>query len=238
VDSPGGLILAIEVSNPSAWTGEPMVRPGVALGRKTGETIEFLGVETVDPAKPHDSGLMPAIDRLLTSRGFKARDLRTVAVSIGPGGYTGVRIAVTTAKLIAEATGAACVPVPSANVAARRVRQTDRGFVVAIGSKDRTTFLVRYNANRHSLGPGTLATAADLEVEMAHLVTDRFLPEDMRRRAGELGLTMEAPIFDPVACLEASISIPPVDPVALLPFYPREAEAVTKWRALKASRAN
>jgi tRNA threonylcarbamoyl adenosine modification protein YeaZ len=236
VDDRRTLILAIETSNPSAWTAGQAGGPGVALGRILGGTLEVLGVEAVDPKRPHDSGLMPAIDRLMKSRGFQARDLGSIAVSVGPGGFTAVRIAVTTAKLIAEATGAACVAIPSAAVVARRVRAVDGGFAIALGSKDHSTFLTRFDAHRIAAAPGAIVTAADLDVSLACLVADRFLPEEMRRRAGELGIHLEAPVFDPTACLEASVGIDPVDPVALLPLYPREAEAVTKWRALKAAR--
>jgi len=79
-------------------------------------------------------------------------------------------------------------------------------------------------------------TAADLDrLGAGLLVADRFLPEAMRRRAEELGIEVRLPAFDPVACIEAAMEgVAPVDPADLLPLYPREPEAVTKWRALRA----
>jgi hypothetical protein len=84
------------------------------------------------------------------------------------------------------------------------------------------------------MGEGTLVDAAGLEgLRVGLLVADSFLPQVMRARAGELGIRVEAPVFDPVACEEAAEGIAPVDPAGLLPVYPREPEAVRKWRELR-----
>lgn len=54
-----------------------------------------------------------AAERLLESAGRKAAEVGLVAVSIGPGSYTGLRVGVSFAKAFAWATGAAAVPVSS-----------------------------------------------------------------------------------------------------------------------------
>src|SRR3954466_2924110 len=113
-------MLAIETSNPSAWTPGSVSRPGVGVGR-VGTGLEVLGSEAVDVSRGTDDDLMPGVERLFRRLGLSARDIRRVAVSVGPGGYTAVRLAVTTAKMIAEATGAQCLPIPTAEVVARRV---------------------------------------------------------------------------------------------------------------------
>ncbi|MFZ2543990.1 MAG: tRNA (adenosine(37)-N6)-threonylcarbamoyltransferase complex dimerization subunit type 1 TsaB, partial [Lactococcus raffinolactis] len=46
--------------------------------------------------------LMPAIDFLMTNAGLQPEDLDRIAVAQGPGSYTGLRIAVTTAKTLAS----------------------------------------------------------------------------------------------------------------------------------------
>ena len=45
---------------------------------------------------------MPAIDFLMTNAGLQPEDLDRIAVAQGPGSYTGLRIAVTTAKTLAS----------------------------------------------------------------------------------------------------------------------------------------
>ena len=49
----------------------------------------------------HSVGAMPAIEELLNKAGLKPTDVDAIAVSEGPGSYTGVRIGVTIAKTLA-----------------------------------------------------------------------------------------------------------------------------------------
>lgn len=55
-------------------------------------------VETNDGVKNHSSVLMPLIDSCIKSSGVSLHDLDAVAVSKGPGSFTGLRIGVATAK--------------------------------------------------------------------------------------------------------------------------------------------
>ncbi len=151
----GSLTLAIETSNPSAGPRGAIPRergsallagPGVALGGPL--TREFLvehgfsptlGVELLRGDSTHDDDLMPAIDRLCTRSGAAPADIGTVAVSIGPGGYTALRVAIATAKMIAAATGARTVPVPSACVAAWCLPFSLAPAIVCLASKGDAT---------------------------------------------------------------------------------------------------
>lgn len=47
--------------------------------------------------------MIPELDKLLTKHGVKKEDISDVIVANGPGSYTGVRIAITIAKVIATA---------------------------------------------------------------------------------------------------------------------------------------
>ncbi|MGY3190454.1 tRNA (adenosine(37)-N6)-threonylcarbamoyltransferase complex dimerization subunit type 1 TsaB [Lysinibacillus sp. TE18511] len=49
----------------------------------------------------HSAGAMPAIEEVLVKAGIKPNELDAIAVSEGPGSYTGVRIGVTLAKTLA-----------------------------------------------------------------------------------------------------------------------------------------
>lgn len=243
-------MLAIETSNPSAWDAGASDAPpqgggaGVALVRvEPAGAIAPLGVAWLDASRAHDDRLIPTIDALCRGHAVRPRDLTDIAVSAGPGGYTGLRIAVTTAKMLAEVTGARAVGVPSALVAARRVDHAGRAFAVAISSKGESTYLSAFAPRADGAGvvealdAGRLVTADELGPALAAagarlLVADRFLPAPIRARAEALGVAFQGPRFDPLACAEAAMSLAPVEPAALLPFYPREPEAVTKWRAL------
>jgi tRNA A37 threonylcarbamoyladenosine modification protein TsaB len=186
----------------------------------------------------NDDDLMPAIDRVFARRGVRARAVGTVIVSVGPGGYTGLRIACAVGKMIAEAAGARCVAAPTAAVVAHRVDPSawSRGGVaVALASKGESAWVQRVTTSGPITG-GRILHALDLtelhNAGVRTLVADRFLPPSMRDGAAALGWTVIEPTFDPAACIEVwrAHAVPSIDPVELVPLYPREPDAVTLWR--------
>ncbi|MBI9017758.1 MAG: tRNA (adenosine(37)-N6)-threonylcarbamoyltransferase complex dimerization subunit type 1 TsaB [Phycisphaerae bacterium] len=61
----------------------------------------------------HTTELLPSIDKLTSDIGWKPADIDYIYVSAGPGSFTGLRLAVTTAKTLAYANNCRIVPVPS-----------------------------------------------------------------------------------------------------------------------------
>jgi len=219
---PAELTLAIEVSNPSSGGA------GIAVGSRS-----VLGVEPVRPGDGRQDDLAAAIDRLAKRVGFGPQDLKRVAVSVGPGGYTSLRIAVATAKMICEATGAQCVAIPTVNVAAARVSAA-RPFAVALASKDDSAYAAAFASPGERTGPGRLINPAAIAgLGVKTLVADQFLPHSIAEAVRTAGIALAPLILDPAACLELSFGAPATDPVSFLPIYPREPEAVTKWRTRK-----
>jgi len=66
---------------------------------------EIIGVKEEAGGNNHAKNLLPFVDEVLQQGGCKIADLNGVAVSIGPGSYTGLRIGVSTAKGIAYTAG-------------------------------------------------------------------------------------------------------------------------------------
>lgn len=245
---PSPLILAIETSNPSAADGGSL-GSGVAVGRLSEPTS--LSSEPLLPSTGrggHDDDLMPAIDRLFSRLALDRRHLSggLVAVSIGPGGFTGLRVACATGKLIADALAARTVAVPSAAVVALNLDPTlwSTGPVaIALASKGDEAWVQTYDAPPHTYPDqlaridGRLLTAADLPAILSSgvrtLVADRFFPAAFRQAAAAAGLTLLAPTFTPEACARAALALPAIDPVELNPLYPREPDAVRLWRERK-----
>ena len=98
--------------------------------------------------------LVPSIDALMKEGGIVPSRLELVSVSIGPGGFTGLRIAVSTAKALARGTGCSLVPVPSAWVVAERWFHDsgDRGAVlVASAAKGTACWLTRLDRSEDGL---------------------------------------------------------------------------------------
>jgi tRNA threonylcarbamoyl adenosine modification protein YeaZ len=224
-------VLAIETSNPSAPEPGSTSGPGVALAScMPGAAPTLLAVERVEHGSAHDDALMPAVERVFRRAGVRPAELALVAVSTGPGGYTALRIAVTTARFVALACGARCVGVPSAHVAAAGVPRGSP-FAVGLASKDATCFVQVFDAQGLSAGAGRLIDASGVEgLGVGRLVADRFLPEPVRARAVSLGMDL-LPIDLRCEHLVAIHSrYTPMQPDALHPLYPREPEAVVKWR--------
>lgn len=238
------LILAIEASNPgsdagggeSISAGRP--RAGVALGRARDTGPEVLSVEPLLPASRRGDDLMPAIDRLSRRMGVRPRDIGTLAVSVGPGGFTSLRIAVATAKMLADAIGARCVAVPTAMGVIRRVDpafRRGRETAVLLAWKQHDAWRERFppDASTRPLPGGGLVPLHDIAEERGTLlVCDRPLEQSLRMRGlfPSDGYWIE-PEFDPVAIMEASLDLPAIDPVSLMPIYPRLPEAVSLHHA-------
>ena len=66
------------------------------------EDETLLAQMTLNIKKNHSITLMPAIDFLMNSLDMKPKDLDRIVVAQGPGSYTGLRIAVATAKTLAH----------------------------------------------------------------------------------------------------------------------------------------
>ena len=61
----------------------------------------------------HSEHLMPELKAMLEMAGLGTGDLGAVAVSIGPGGFTGLRVGLSAAKGLCFSTGLRIVPVPT-----------------------------------------------------------------------------------------------------------------------------
>ncbi len=72
--------------------------------------------------KMHATYVNPLIDEMLATVGFDLRDIKGIIVGMGPGSYTGIRIGVTVAKVLAIARGIAVVGQSSLASAAYALR--------------------------------------------------------------------------------------------------------------------
>lgn len=74
---------------------------------------EMLAIEESMEAKNHSSVIIPMVDQVLASAQVKMSDLKAIAVSSGPGSYTGLRIGVSTAKGFCSALNIPLLAVPT-----------------------------------------------------------------------------------------------------------------------------
>lgn len=81
-----------------------------------GRTV--LAEGTWQAQRRHDDHLFPEIERLIALGGVALADVTRIAVAIGPGSFTGLRVAIAAAQGIARASRAAAVGVPTLDIAA------------------------------------------------------------------------------------------------------------------------
>jgi tRNA threonylcarbamoyladenosine biosynthesis protein TsaB len=117
-----------------------------------GELVAF-AEQTVRNA--HGESLLPMIAALFERAGRKPGDVRRWGVGVGPGSFTGVRIAAATATGIALATGAELVAVTSLEALAFGVDASPGEVVVAVMSATKGELFVE--AFREGSSAGTPA---------------------------------------------------------------------------------
>ena len=102
---------------------------GVALSDLEGQVVEArLWRSTAN----HTAQLMPAVAELLAAQGIRATDLHGVAVALGPGPFSALRVGVSAAKGLAIAAGYPIVGVDTLALEAFP-HMTPDGIVSALG---------------------------------------------------------------------------------------------------------
>jgi len=91
--------------------------------------------------------ILPIIDELTRAQGWSPRDIDEIYVSIGPGSFTGLRIAVTIAKAIALVTSARIVAVPTVEVLARNAPAEATSVIVVLDAKRDQIFTARFTGS-------------------------------------------------------------------------------------------
>lgn len=233
-------------------SGAPWNERDAAAAEPRPVAARVLGVEPVAPASRHADDLTPALQRLSQRVGVEPGRIAVVAVSVGPGGFTALRMATATGAMIAWATGAACVALPTSVVAAQRWFMRGRTrtdahpapeahaprLAVALAGKHDTvhlTALAAASPHPRVLDARVLAAADVASWIGAHrvevLLADEHLPAPVRTAVLSAGTPIDPLALEAESCLHAAASWPRVPAHALVPFYAREPEAVTLWRA-------
>ncbi|MBM7642815.1 tRNA (adenosine(37)-N6)-threonylcarbamoyltransferase complex dimerization subunit type 1 TsaB [Streptococcus loxodontisalivarius] len=110
----------------------------------------LLGEITINVKKNHSISLMPSIDYLVATCDLTPKDLDRIVVAQGPGSYTGLRVAVATAKTLAYALKIDLVGVSS--LAALTDVAFD-GLVVPVMDARRNNVYVGFYENGQSISP-------------------------------------------------------------------------------------
>ena len=128
-------ILAIETSTPNG---------DVAIA----EADTPLRSEALRADLRHGRDLVPCIQRLLDQQGWRPADVQVVAVSLGPGSYTGLRVGLMCAKTFAYATAIPLVGVDSLQVAAANAGAEAGAVLVVADAQRGELYCARYRVEQ------------------------------------------------------------------------------------------
>lgn len=126
------IVVGIETSTP---------RTSVAIGSER----EILGAISV-AGKARQEAVTPALDQLRGWAGIELSQIGGIAVGIGPGLFTGLRVGIETAKTLAQVLAVPIVGITSLDALAFSVRHTHKLIVAVIDGRRGEVFYAIYRA--------------------------------------------------------------------------------------------
>lgn len=198
---------------------------------------DVIASEQKENTLQHSIYLAPAVDAVLQRAQLTLRDIDQVAVSIGPGSYTGLRIGVTFAKVLAHAQCIPVLPVSSLYTLALSAP--------VVQEKDNTIVVPFYDARRHNVFVGYYQHGQSIR-EDEHLAFETVL-KNVRDFDHVLFISPDITLYEDMikqhlpnaTCLHAypdakqMMRAKGVEKIAaseLLPSYLKLAEAEENWQ--------
>lgn len=112
---------------------------------------EIIAEYTIKHKKTHSQTLLPMIDRVLQFAEVDLNDIEYIAVTEGPGSFTGLRIGAATAKGITQALNIPIVNVPTLEALAYNVVDTDKLICPIIDARRGNVFAAVYSRSNEGL---------------------------------------------------------------------------------------
>ena len=144
--------------------------PAVSVALHDGERV--ISAALAVDARRHSELLAPMIAKVMADAGVSRGDLGAVAVGVGPGPYTGLRVGVVTARVLGSVLGLPVSGVCSLDIIATSAASAGPGreFLVATDARRKEVYWARYDAaGRRVAGPcvgpaSSIPEAAELAV--------------------------------------------------------------------------
>jgi tRNA threonylcarbamoyladenosine biosynthesis protein TsaB len=213
---------------------------GCAIGGHEG----ILGAVYSSRGKRHAETLAPAIEFLCRQTRVELKDLGAVAVDIGPGMFTGLRVGIAAGKALAHARRLPMIGIPSLDLLAFQPRFSSRRIVCAIDAGRGEIFHASYRQSPGGVQRVTelaVGTADDLATDLGALDEPILLTGDgaLRYRAAFEGITRleigDSGVAHPSAGSLVTLAHAKalredwVTPAELAPLYLRKPDAEIGW---------
>jgi tRNA threonylcarbamoyladenosine biosynthesis protein TsaB len=192
----------------------------------------------------HAESLTPAVQFSCQQARIELTEISVVAVDLGPGLYTGLRVGVASAKAMAHALRVPMIGVPSLDLLAFPVRFTSKLIVAAVDARRGELFYAFYRqvpGGVQRLGDHRVGTADDLASELLASGEECLLVGDGALRYREVfdGLNKVDIVGEELAYPSASSLVMLahaqalreqwVKPWELTPLYLRKPDAEINW---------
>ena len=115
-------------------------RVSVAIGGHEG----VIGLFEVTKGRRHAETLVPAIEFTCRQAGIELEEISVVAVDVGPGLFTGMRVGLASAKAIAQALRIPMIGISSLDLLAFASRHSDKVVVPVIDARKSEVFSAMY----------------------------------------------------------------------------------------------
>lgn len=191
------------------------------------DDTDLVAERTLGAARRHVEVLIPEIETLLRAYGFTIEALTAVAVGVGPGAFTGLRVGLVTARTLAYARDLPCHGVLTLDALAAAA--LDAGsvgahepFGIAIDARRREVFWARYEQSRRVSEP---LASAPVELASGDLDDLTVVGDAVERYPGVFAREVAA---SPSAAAIARIALrhdDRFDVVAPTPVYVRRPDA-------------
>ena len=203
------IFLGIETSTAVCSAGMARVRPTGANGQAVG--VDLLSEKSLVESHIHSEKLLTLIRELCDEQKTDLSQVDGVAVSIGPGSFTGLRIGLSTAKGLCAALDKPLVAVPTFEAIARsvsRVHPECMEIRVCIDAKQREYYIGLYEQYAGTLREvravhtGNLSSACAAISAKTVIVTDR--PDEVKKESQQSVLVENVFPYcrgDVIACL-------------------------------------
>jgi len=187
----------------------------------------------------HNVELIPMIDKLCRKHGVTPDTVGQVYVSLGPGSFTGLRVGITTAKMLALASGAKIFGIPTLEVLVENAPPEAQHAAVCLNLKRDTVHCAVYSRDGNdwsTIVEPALRTMNELlaaSPKPVSLIGDPLPPGPDHPAEGVTILGPERAVAQSQAVWRlgrrAWKTRGPDDPMKLAPQYIREPEAVELW---------
>ena len=132
----------------------------VAIIDENGKTVNRVTTDSMS----HLCELVPMIKELVDELGISLNELDAIAVSVGPGSFTGIRIGLATAKTLAQTLGKKCISVNSLEIFKEKADSDNKVAVIYNARRGQVYGAIYGNDESEILAPGPYMLDEVLEV--------------------------------------------------------------------------